>query len=76
MKKFSKILAATALLAPAFTLADATSTVTLPPGFIASIWQNVQSTINGTSDYTSAIVGVILAAIVIEILVGALTGRK
>jgi len=50
-----------------------TSTISLPDGFIAGIWTNVNSLFSGLSPWLTLVIGVVLAAVVLEIIIGALT---
>ena len=60
------------LLAPFVALADVTSTIVLPDSFISNIWGNVNSLFTGINGYITLIIGVILAAVVLEIIIGAI----
>jgi len=57
---------------PAFVLAEVSSTISLPPTFTASIWDQVNAMLSGLQGYIEMIIGVILAVTVIEILIHAL----
>ena len=67
-----KTLFITILFTPFIALADASNTITLDPSFNISVWAQAQSLFNGFSGYISMIVGVILAAVVLEIVIGAI----
>ena len=56
------------LLAP-IAHADVSSTIELPPGFVAIVWSNVNSVMAGLSGYTTMIIGTILAVLVIVTLI-------
>ena len=49
-----------------------TSTVSLPPNFMDYVWANVNSLFTGLNQPITAIVGIILGVVVLEILIGAL----
>ena len=75
MKKYLIILLA---FLPASAFAQsATSTITLPDNFNSSIFSQAAALLamNSIGGYAAAIIGVILAAIVIEILIGALRNK-
>ena len=49
-----------------------TSSVSLPPDFTANIWTQANALFTGFSSYIELIIGVILAAVVIEIIISAI----
>ncbi len=71
MKKFLSILIISAF-APAIALADSSSTISLPSNFNDNIWAQAQNIFTGFQSYIELIVGVILALIVIDAIIGAL----
>jgi nucleoside-specific outer membrane channel protein Tsx len=58
--------------APALALADASSTFQLPTDFNANIWSQAGQILTALGPYTEMIIGVILATVVLEIIIGAL----
>jgi hypothetical protein len=58
--------------APALAFADASSTLALPGDFVGNIWSNVTQILSALGPYTETIIGVVLAAVVLEIIIGAL----
>jgi hypothetical protein len=72
MKKTTYILIIGFFVAPFLALADASSSISLPSDFNANIWAQAQALFTGFAGYIELIVGVILAAIVLEIVIGAL----
>lgn len=71
MKKFLIILAA--LFSPLAAFAQST-TITLPPDFNSSIMSQAQSLLasNSIGGFAELVIGVILAAVVLEIIIGAI----
>lgn len=57
------------------TAFGASTTIQLPPSFTATIWENVNSILTGLNDYTTMIIGTILAVTVIVILIETLANR-
>jgi len=70
MKKFLLIIS-TALL-PGIAFAQSTSTFSLPDDFTSNIWVQAQSILSALGPYVEMIIGVILAAVVLEIIIGSL----
>ena len=58
--------------APALAFADASSTFALPNDFVGNIWASVTQILTALGPYTEMIIGVVLAAVVLEIIIGAL----
>jgi len=54
---------------PALVFADTSSTIILPDTLMPMAWAQVQSLLNGLQSYTSTIIGVLLALIVIGELI-------
>jgi hypothetical protein len=78
MKKLLIILAVApvALALPFLALAqDASDTIALPTGFVDMIWGQAALLFTSFAPYIATIVGVILAALVIDIVIGALHHR-
>jgi len=50
----------------------ATTTINLPSGFVGDILNNANALFSSFSGYITLIIGIILAAVVIEILIGVL----
>jgi hypothetical protein len=50
----------------------ATSSFTLPDDFTANIWTNVGLMLTPLAPYIELIVGVVLAAVVLEVIIGAI----
>ena len=72
MKKYIFIISAVAF-APFVALAQtATSSFELPDSFITGVWSNVEGVLIPLAPYLELIVGVILAAVVIEVIIGAI----
>jgi hypothetical protein len=49
-----------------------TTTINLPSGFVSDILNNANALFSSFSGYITLIIGIILAAVVIEILIGVL----
>jgi hypothetical protein len=58
--------------APALAFADSTTTFSLPPDFNDNIISNMTNILTPLSPYIELIIGVVLAAVVLEIIIGAL----
>ena len=72
MKKYIFIISAVAF-APFVALAQtATSSFELPDSFITGVWSNVEGVLIPLAPYLELIVGVVLAAVVIEVIIGAI----
>lgn len=72
MKKFLTallILPSLFILAPFLALADASSTINISNDMISAIWVQAQNIFTGTQNYTTMIIGVILALLVIGELI-------
>jgi len=70
MKKF--LLPILIIFAPAIALADSSSTLSLPPDFVSQIWGNVTMVLTALAPYVETILGVVLAAVLIEVVIGAI----
>ncbi|MGH7604672.1 MAG: hypothetical protein ACRENK_11835 [Gemmatimonadaceae bacterium] len=68
MKKFLFIISLGAIF-PLAAYADASSTINISDGMIAAIWAQAQDIFSGTQSYTTMIIGVILALLVIGELI-------
>ena len=68
MKKILLIIS----LFPLSAFAASTSSIELPASFNSDIWAQASSLFGSFSPYITMIIGVVLAAIVLEILIGAL----
>lgn len=69
MKKYISFL----FLTPIIAFADVPSTtISMPAGFTSDIWGNVQALFNGFAGYIALVIGVILAAVVLDIVIGAI----
>jgi len=62
----------TFVFAPFLALADTSSTISLGSDFNGNVWSNVQVILTGLGPQIEMIIGVILAAVVIEIIIGAM----
>lgn len=69
MKKY--LITIAAVFSPVIAFAQ-TTTIALPSDFNANIWGNVTSIITALAPFIELILGVILAAVVIEVIIGAL----
>jgi hypothetical protein len=75
MKKI--LIFAAAILLPVLALAqDASDTINLPANFNDSIWSQAQLLFTSFSGYVDMIIGVILALVVIDFIIGALHSKK
>jgi hypothetical protein len=54
----------------------ATTTFQLPSGFMPNIWSQTTAMFSALAPYTTAIVGVLLALVAIEFIIGAIHNRK
>jgi hypothetical protein len=72
MKKYLYIIFPIAIFAPAFAFADVSSTITLPDGFVSGMWSNTTSILTALAPYITTILGVLLAAVLIEVVIGAI----
>jgi len=70
-----KIITISAFFFPALALADASSSIQLPTDFIANIWQQANALFGSLGVYIAMIIGVLVVAIVIDIIIGALRGH-
>ena len=69
-----KIITTLALVFPFLALADnsASSSIQLPSDFVANIWQQANALFGSLGVYIATIIGILVVAIVIEIIIGAL----
>jgi len=72
MKNFFQILATVGVGFPLLASADVTSTIQLPASFSSEVITQVTNLLSNFSSYITLIVGVLLAVVVIEILIGAI----
>ena len=77
MKKIFKkiIFAAPLCLLPSFALAQTTSTITLPAGFVGDVLDQATALLSAMGGYLSLIVGVLLGMVVISFIISALHPR-
>lgn len=73
-KTFYKIIAAIGAGVPLMVRASST-TIDLPTNFTAQIWTVSSDLFNSFSTYTTTIVGVLLAILVLEAVVGMIANR-
>jgi hypothetical protein len=75
MKKIFFIISSLAFL-PAFAFAQSTPTIQLPTNFTADILSQATALLGSLGSYVTLIIGVLLALVVIEFVIGAIRHRQ